>query len=127
VKAVLDSCAWIELLTAGPNAPAYQKALAQAKALLVPVLCVYELHRWLGAKADEAQADSFIQSLQAHTVLPVDANLAVEAARLGRRHRLALADSLIYASARGADAILWTQDAAFDGLPGVRYLPKPKA
>jgi len=39
--------------------------------------------------------------------------------------RQALADSLIYATARRHDAELWTQDSHFDGLPGVRYVAKP--
>jgi hypothetical protein len=36
-----------------------------------------------------------------------------------------LVDSLIYATARHHDAELWTQDAHFEGLAGVRYFPKP--
>jgi predicted nucleic acid-binding protein len=39
-------------------------------------------------------------------------------------HRLALADSVIYAIARRFDALLWTQDADFEGLPGVRFVAK---
>ncbi len=38
---------------------------------------------------------------------------------------LPLADSLIYATARRHEAELWTQDAHFAGLAGVRYFPKP--
>ena len=40
---------------------------------------------------------------------------------------LPLADSLIYATAQTHDAILWTQDAHFEGLPGVKYFPKVQA
>ncbi|RYF66983.1 MAG: type II toxin-antitoxin system VapC family toxin, partial [Comamonadaceae bacterium] len=31
---------------------------------------------------------------------------------------------LIYATAQSRHATLWTQDAHFDGLPGVKYFPK---
>ena len=37
---------------------------------------------------------------------------------------LPLADSVIFATARRANEELWTQDAAFEGLPGVHYFPK---
>jgi predicted nucleic acid-binding protein len=37
-------------------------------------------------------------------------------------YKLAMADSLIYASAKVANAIVWTQDKDFEGLPGVKYI-----
>jgi predicted nuclease of predicted toxin-antitoxin system len=37
---------------------------------------------------------------------------------------LPLADSVIFATARRANADLWTQDVDFKGLPGVHYFPK---
>jgi predicted nucleic acid-binding protein len=36
-----------------------------------------------------------------------------------------LAGSLIYATALRHAATLWTQDAHFEGLPGVRYFARP--
>ncbi|HET6591452.1 MAG TPA: PIN domain-containing protein [Xanthomonadales bacterium] len=39
----------------------------------------------------------------------------------GLQYRLPLADSIIYATARRYDATLWTQDADFRELPGVRF------
>ena len=45
---------------------------------------------------------------------------------LGHRLKLPLADSIIYATAQAHGATLWTQDAHFDGLPGVRYTPKQR-
>lgn len=53
-------------------------------------------------------------------VLGVDETLAFAAAENG----LPMADSLIYATARAHQVILWTQDAHFEGLPGLRYCPK---
>jgi predicted nuclease of predicted toxin-antitoxin system len=39
-------------------------------------------------------------------------------------YKLAMADSLIYDSAKVANAIVWTQDKDFEGLPGVKYYAK---
>lgn len=58
------------------------------------------------------------------TILPHDGTLAIVAARLGLEHRLPLADSIVYATARAHDATLWTMDADFEGLEGVRYFPR---
>ena len=58
--------------------------------------------------------------MQAGRVINFDMTLALEAAR----HRLPLADSLIYATAMRHAATLWTQDEHFKDLPRVRYFPK---
>ena len=42
----------------------------------------------------------------------------------GVENKLPLADSIIFATARAYGAILWTQDADFQGLPDVHYLKK---
>ena len=54
----------------------------------------------------------------------LDEHLSLNAARLSVDHRLSLADSVILATARRHDAALWTQDAHFEGLAGVRYVRK---
>jgi predicted nucleic acid-binding protein len=35
-----------------------------------------------------------------------------------------MADAMILATARSCEAILWTQDADFEGIEGVRYRAK---
>jgi predicted nucleic acid-binding protein len=57
-------------------------------------------------------------------VVDLDADIAVEAARLGLRHKLPLANSVILATARARGALLWTQDADFKGLENVEYFPR---
>ncbi len=49
------------------------------------------------------------------TLVDLDAGLAMEAAALGLEEGLAFADSVIYTVAKKHDAILWTQDAHFEG------------
>ena len=54
----------------------------------------------------------------------LDRATALEAARLSILHGMAMADSVMLATAQRHDATLWTQDADFDGLAGARYYPK---
>ena len=55
-------------------------------------------------------------------VVDLDATLALTAARLSALERLPLADTVMLATARSLGAILWTQDADFEGREGVRYI-----
>jgi toxin FitB len=50
--------------------------------------------------------------------------IAINAAQLSTERKLAMADSIILATARASKAILWTQDADFAGVEGVRYIAK---
>jgi predicted nucleic acid-binding protein len=59
------------------------------------------------------------------TVVPLDAALALEGARLGPATGLPCADSVIYTTALHHGAELWTHDAHFRELPGVRFIAAP--
>ena len=59
-----------------------------------------------------------VSALRRATIAPVDEPLALEAADLSLAHGLAMADSLVYATARRYEATLVTGDADFQGLPG---------
>lgn len=75
-------------------------------------------------ESDALQAAALMQQGQ---VINLDVNIALEAAKLSDDYKLPLADSVILATAQTHHAVLWTQDADFDGLPGVQYQPKRKA
>ena len=50
-------------------------------------------------------------------VVELSSSLALDAAKLSLDSGLAMADSIILATARAEDAVLWTQDAHFEGTP----------
>ena len=58
-----------------------------------------------------------VSALRRATIAPVDESLALEAADLSLAHGLAMAASLVYATARRFRATLVTGDADFEGLP----------
>ncbi len=57
-------------------------------------------------------------------VIDLSESLALSGARVSHCHRVPLADSIILAVAQAFGAKLWTQDADFDGIPGVRFFQK---
>jgi predicted nucleic acid-binding protein len=61
--------------------------------------------------------------MQQGKVADLEAAIALDAADLAALRKLSLADAVILATARAHGATVWTQDAHFEGLPGVRYRP----
>ena len=60
-------------------------------------------------------------------VAELTATLALAAAGLSLERGLPMADSIMWATARTHGAILWTQDADFEGCEGVRFIAKKAA
>lgn len=120
----LDTSGWIEITHAGPNAATFAKALASSSPVIVSTITLYEIARYTLRVAGEAAAAELVAFLHQHAVTPVSAEIATLAATLAARHPLAMADALIYATARIQNATLWTQDADFKGLPHVKYFRK---
>lgn len=118
---LVDSSGWLEYFADGPGAGYFAPAIEKTATLLVPTLVLYEVSKRLILQFGERTAFEAVAAMRQGTVVDLDADLALAAALLGAERRLALADSIIYTTARRHGATLWTQDADFDGLPGVRY------
>jgi predicted nucleic acid-binding protein len=127
VSNVVDSSAWLEYLADGPNAPAFAAAVENLTQLVVPTLVITEVLRRLDVQGRRRIVPEVLAHMRQGRVVPLDEGLAVEAAIVGRRHKLALADSIVYATARAWEATTWTQDEDFRDLPGVEYRPHRKA
>ncbi len=121
---VVDSSAWLEYLGDGPSAPEFARVVEQPREMVVPALTVFEVFkRTLQLKGEATALEAVAVMLQGR-VVDVTATLALDAARISLRHGLPMADSVILASARSENAVLWTQDAHFAGLPEVEYREK---
>jgi predicted nucleic acid-binding protein len=121
---VVDSSAWLEYFANGPNASFFAAPIEQTDELVVPSLTIYEVFKRVLQQRDEGDALRAVAVMLQGTVVDLDARLAVTAARLSLDTRLPMADSVVLATARLHDAALWTQDADFKGLRGVRYRPR---
>lgn len=123
---LVDSSGWLEYFADGPNAPFFAPAIEDAAALLVSTINLYEVFKRVLQQRDEDSALKAVAVMGEGRVVPIDDALALSAARLSVLHDLPMADSLILATARAHQALVWTQDADFDGLEGVRYRPAPR-
>ena len=79
-----------------------------------------------GGRAGARQALEAMALMQQGRIIALDATLAMNAARLSLDLKLPMADSIVLATARAHNAVLWTQDDDFEGLDGVKYVAKKK-
>lgn len=121
---LVDTCGWIEWMTDSPLAPSYSRYLSSPGSLVVPTLVQHELYKWLHREIDLPTALSAIAATQTAIVVPLDTSLALLAADAAREYKLAMADAIIYATARQHRAKLVTSDAHFADLPQVKFFPK---
>ena len=120
---VLDSSGWVEVLTRGPLAERFRARLEDAEVVLVPTIILYEVYKVVYRERSEQDALAAAARLRRHDVVPLSAHLALEAADASMRHRLPMADAIVYATAQVYEALLVTGDVHFAGLPGVEYIP----
>jgi len=121
---VVDTCGWIEWLTDGTLAESYAPYLADSDNLIVPTLVQFELYKWCLREKDEAAALDVIGLTEACQVRPLDTRIALSAADLSARYKLAMADAIVYATALAAEGKLLTSDAHFKGFPEVIFWQK---
>ena len=118
----VDSSAWLAYFAGTANAEAFAPAIEDTASLLVPAITIYEVYKRVRGQRTGADALQAVVQMRRGRVVGVDAALALAAADLSLALQLPMADSLILATARRFDAVLWTQDADFDGMASVRYL-----
>jgi toxin FitB len=122
---VVDSGAWIEYLSGGPNAAFFREPIEDEVALVVPTLSLFEVYRHLLRHVGRDGALGVVAAMRQGTVADLDDRTALAAAELSVATGLAMADSVMLATARVHGALLWTQDADFDGLEDVRLKRGP--
>ena len=118
---VLDSSCWLEVFDGGTRTKLFEPVASEQEKLIVPVITLYEVFKYLCRVKGVELATRAVLYMQRGQVFDIDSDIALAAASNG----LPMADSLIYASAQAHGATVWTQDAHFDGLAGVRYFAKP--
>jgi predicted nucleic acid-binding protein len=118
---VVDSSAWLEYFADGPNAEEFATVVRDHENLVVPTIAIFEVFKRVRVQRDAAAALRAVSQMKRGRIVELGADLAIAAAELSAESRLPLADSVILATARAADATLWTQDSHFEGLEGVEY------
>jgi toxin FitB len=121
---VVDSSGWLEYFAAAPNAAFFTPVIEDIDKLVVPTLSLFEVFKSLLRQRGEVAALQALAQMRLGHVRDLDQAIAIEAALLSHKLHIAMADSVMLATARLTKATLWTQDADFKGLEGVKYFEK---
>jgi predicted nucleic acid-binding protein len=119
---LVDSSGWIEYLAGRPKANQFARYIQGDEPLVTSAIQVYEIYKVVRRDVSEDRAIEPISALRATTVVPLDESLALEAADIALEHGLAMADSIIFATAARYRAEIVTADADHEGLPGVTLI-----
>ena len=121
---LVDTSAWIEWLIGSPTGRELEALIPEREELLVPTVVQLELAKWLTREVGEDKAEEVIAFTQMCVVVDLDTKVALAAAEICAKHKLATADAIIYATALHHGADLLTCDAHFNGLSGVTFVAK---
>jgi len=121
---LVDSSGWIEFFTEGANAGKYGAYLEKASRLVTPTIVLFEVYKLIKRERTEEEALLAVAQIQKTRVVPLSESLALAAADVSLELRLAMADSIVYATAKAESAELVTGDKDLGRLPGVIYIPK---
>lgn len=121
---VVDSSGWLEYLGGTPRAKLFSQAIENVDELVVPAISIYEVFKKMLNERGETAAVKAISYMRLGIVVDLTGELAPTAVLLHKQYKLPMADSLILATAQFANATVWTQDADFKNIPGVKYFAK---
>ncbi len=121
---LIDSSAWIEWLIGSNTGRAVAAELPERHEWSVPTIIQLELAKWATPEIGEDKADQVIAFTHTCIVVELDTAIALSAADICGRLRLATADAIIYATGQAYRADILTCDRHFEGLPSVRLIAK---
>ena len=119
---IVDSSGWLEYFANGTNADIFSQPIEDTDALIVPTISIYEVFKRILQQRDETEALNAIAFMQSGNIIDLSSPIALHAARISADLKIPMADSIMLATARDYDAVLWTQDSDFKGLDGVEYI-----
>ena len=121
---IVDSSGWLAYFADEPQAEHFLTPLHDPASLVVPTITLYEVFKVVLRESRESEALQAAAAMQKGKVVDLTSSLALAAAKLSLERNLPMADSIILTTARAYDATVWTLDADFKNIHGVKYFPK---
>jgi predicted nucleic acid-binding protein len=110
---VVDSSCWLEYFSGSAVGESVAEALEDPDNLIVPSITIYEVFKKLLVETDEDRALLAVAHMKQGQVIDLDSDLSIYSAKVGKDFKLAMADSIIYATTLEYSCKLWTQDKHF--------------
>jgi len=120
---LVDSCGWLHVFKDTALADTYRNILQEAESeTLVPTIVLYEVAKVLERDMGETVTMECVLRMQQEKLIDLTDALALEASSTSLTHGLAMADAIVYATARQYEATLYTSDADLKALPGTHFI-----
>lgn len=121
---LVDSSGWLAYFSGALEAEHFHRPLNNSSSLIVPSITIHEVYRVVLRESSENNALQAVAAMQRGRLVDLTPSLALAAAELGLQYDLPMADSIILATAREHQALIWTLDPHFRKISGARYFPK---
>ena len=121
---LVDSSGWLEYFADGPRAGAFAPALKDVDNVLVPTICIYEVFKVVLRERGEEDALQAAALMKQCEVIDLTPEIAMVAARIAIELGIPMADSIIVATARMYEAVIWTLDSDFKKIEGAKYFSR---
>ena len=121
---VIDSYGWIEYFSDGPLAKKYASYIEDANEnnAVTPTVVVYEVYKRLKKERGEQIALEAYAQITRTRIVELDEQSALNAADVSLERGLAMADAIVYSTARAYSAQLITSDKDLKDLPDIRFI-----
>jgi predicted nucleic acid-binding protein len=121
---IIDSSAWLVYFAGESQAKHFLELFNDPETLVVPTITLYEVFKVVLREASENEALQAIAAMKKGKVVDLTQSLALSASKLSLKHKLPMADSIILATAKLYNAVVWTLDSDFQDIDGVKYFPR---
>jgi len=121
---IVDSSGWLAYFADEPHAQRFQKLVTDSDSLIVPTITLYEVFKVVLRESGKNEALHAIAAMKKGKVVDLTLSIALAASKISLEYKLPMADSIILATARQFDAVIWTLDSDFRNIKGVKYFSK---
>ena len=119
---LIDSSAWLEILSKGALSHEINKYMRESKSIIVPTVVIFEVYRKIAKAISQDEGLAVVALISTHEVVDISREVALTAADLSIQYGLGMADSLVLAVAQEYNAVLLTLDYDFHKIPGTKVL-----
>jgi len=121
---IVDSSGWLAYFAYELNAKHFITPLKDTASLVIPSVTIYEVFKVVLRETSENEALQAAAAMQKGRVVDLTTMVVIAASKLSLKHGIPMSDSIILATAKAFDAVIWTQDSDFKNIAGMKYFPK---
>lgn len=121
---IVDSSGWLAYFADELHAERFQQLVTNPDSLIVPTTTICEVFKVALRESGENEALQAIAAMKKGKVVDLTVSLALAASKLSLEFKLPMADSIILATAKQFNAVVWTLDSHFQNIKGVKYFEK---